>query len=120
MFRHSIEIACLSILFAALQAEATLLYYDGFPTESANAYPVGQLANNSNPAHASIVGFKDNANNKWSAGSTANQIWSETLSYPSGIALTTQPGEYTCGRGSGSPRGAFRTFSNPTLSDSVL
>ena len=120
MTGSAIKFAKLSILFVALQAEATLLYYDGFPTGSENAYPVGQLANNSNPAHASIVGFKDNANNKWSAGSTANQIWSDTLSYPSGIALTTQSGEYTCGRGSGSPRGAYRTFSNPTLKNSIL
>ena len=87
MTGSAIKFAKLSILFAALQAEATLLYYDGFPTEGANAYPGGQLANNSNPAHASIVGFKDNANNKWSAGSTANQIWSDTLSYPSGMQI---------------------------------
>ena len=121
MTRGVIVFFQLSILFAAMQADATLLYYDGFPTEGENAYPKEQLAKTvNNPAHASIVGFKDNANNKWSAGSTANQIWSDTLSYPSGIALTTQPGEYTCGRGSGTPRGAYRTFSDPALSDSVL
>jgi len=114
-------LAIAAIAAVVVVAKADLLYYDGFPTTGENAYPIEQLAKTvNNPQHASIVGFKDDSNNKWSAGSTANQIWSDTLSYPSAITLSTQEGEYTCGRASGSPRGAYRTLSSPALTQSVL
>ena len=117
--------ALLSALLSAASflvpaARATLLYYDGFPVEGTDAYAYGDKLTNVNPAHASIVGFPDNAANKWSAGTTAVQIHNEGLLYPDGIPLVSVNGELTLGRGNPANglRGAYRNIVTPALPSS--
>ncbi len=115
IFRPLLAALPSAALLLAPAARATLLYYDGFPVEGTDAYPYGDKLTSINPQHPTIVGFKDSANNKWSAGTTAIQIHDEGLDYPAGIPLTSVKGELTIGRGSGSPRGAYRNIVTPAL-----
>ena len=102
--------------FASTSAFASLLYYDGFPTNGANAYTVGQLTSGINPQHSSIVGFKDNVANTWQAGSSAIRISANSLGVPSDVKLTAQDGCFSVGEASGSPRSGYRNIVTPALS----
>jgi len=116
MTSHVTPFLMILLSCAATSAFSDLLYYDGFPTSGANAYPVAQVANGINPQHSSIVGFKDNAANTWQAGSTAIRISANNLAPPTDIKLTTQDGCFSVGEASGSPRAGYRHIVTPALS----